>query len=463
MPKIDTPPDSIRARLAWVAEECGRTVEQIWIGQSKATKLAVFGGLWRKFWAGLTRRKKAALRNNWAFWGRKNQQFPLLPYFVWLILAGRGWGKSHTGAQWAIHQARTRPGSIGCLLAATSADLRDTMIHGDSGILALSPPDFVPTWHASKCWLTWPNGSRAIGRTAEKPDRVRGPNLDWAWVDELAAFRFVSQAWDMLMLCMRKGINPQVCVTTTPRPLPLVLELAKRAAEVGGDVVMTRGPSWDNYWILSRSWFLSVVAKMSGALRRQEIDAEILDKIEGALWSHEQIWQYEVESIPADLERVVVAVDPSEEDGPDNDECGIVVAGRDAKGHGYVMDDLSQVSAPAVWARAAYEAFLRYDADAIVVETNRGGKMCAAVIRSVVRPDEPRPRIIEVKATKGKRTRAEPWSALWSEGRWHMVGKFAKLENEMATYVPGVSPRSPNRLDAAVWAAAHLFPFGRVS
>jgi len=459
----EEPPERLHAKLAKVALVTGLTILELWSRQSRATKMAAWKDIWTAFWSGLSLKKRAALKANWRFWGRPAQQTPVGKFFIWLILAGRGWGKTRTGAQWVIEQARKRPGSIGCLLGATSADVRDTMIHGDSGILACSPPDFMPVWEPSKNWLTWPNKARALVRTAEKPDRVRGPNLDWAWVDEFAAFRFIEQAWEMLQMCLRKGANPQVCITTTPRPLPQIIHLVEQAASNKGEVVCTRGSSWDNYWVLSSRWFKRVVEGAKGALARQEVWAEILDRVEGALWSFEQIWALQVDHVPENLEAIVVAVDPSEEDGPDNDECGIIVAGRDSNLHGYVLEDLSERCAAPVWARKAYEAYLRWEADCIVVETNRGGKMVRATIYSVIREGEPRPRIVEVKASRGKRTRAEPCSAVWAERRFHMVGKFSKLENEMCTYVPGVSKKSPNRLDAKVWAAAHLFPHHRAA
>lgn len=457
------PPRHVRRQLQRVSQATGLDVQELWDRQSRATRLAAWRDIWTAWWTALGLRMRAALRNNWAFWGRPSQQFPTTGFFIWLILAGRGWGKTRTGAQWAIDQARRRPGTIGCLLGATSADIRDTMIHGDSGILASSPPDFVPKWEPSKNWLTWPNGARAIIRTAEKPDRVRGPNLDWAWCDELAAWRFLDQAWEMLLMCCRKGKRPQICITTTPRPLPLLIQMVRKAERGKGGIVLTRGTSWDNYWVLSKKWFARVVDAARGALSRQEIWAEILDRVEGALWEFEQIWALQVDFVPPDLERIAIGVDPPQEYGPKNDECGIVAVGRDQHGHGYVLADRSMRGSPGEWARAVYELYLELRADEIVAETNTGGKMVKHTILSVVRPGEEIPLIVEVKATRGKYVRAEPIAALWAEKRFHSVGKFSKLENEMCTYVPGVSKRSPNRLDAKVWAASRLFPSARVA
>jgi phage terminase large subunit-like protein len=429
----------------------------LWARQSRATKAAALGDKWRKFWAGLNTRKKAALKCNWAFWARPAQQIPIVTFFVWLILAGRGWGKTRTGAAFVIQKARQNPKSRGALIGATASDVRDTMILGDSGIIASSPPDFLPTYEPSKRLLRWPNGSQAICYTADQPNRLRGPNLDWAWCDELAAWRYVQQAWDMLMYCMRKGKNPQVCVTTTPRPIPLVLELVADADDPKKATILTKGSSWDNFWNLSKTFFRQLLLRAKGALARQEVFADILQNVEGALWSLALIEKNRVYKLP-ELSRIVVAVDPATMDGPDNDETGIVACGKDWNEVGYVLDDASCKGTPQVWARRAYELWLRLDADAIVVETNRGGQMVAHTVRSVIREGEPRPRIIEVTATKGKKLRAEPIVALWEEGRFKMLGALPGLETEQTTWVPGLTKKSPNRLDAKIWAAHALFP-----
>lgn len=445
-----------------VAEATGQSAEEIWSKQSRATVLASIAGAWQALWDSLDTKRRAALHNNWAFWGRPAQQI-VTGFFIWLILAGRGWGKTRTGAQFVIHMARTRPGSRGMLIGATAADVRDVMIHGDSGVLACSPPDFQPLWEPSKLRLTWPNGTVAILRTADVPDRVRGPNLDWAWCDEFAAWRYVQAAWDMLMMCLRKGNDPMVCVTTTPRAIPLIKQFIDESKDPKNGVKLTRGSSWDNYWCLSAKWFKQIISRATGALSRQEIYAEVLDKVEGALWSIESLDRGRItkpdhiDAIKDTLCRVVVGVDPAEHDGRDNDECGIVCMGRTEAGHAYTLEDASTKGSPQHWARRCYETFLRQDADAIVAEVNAGGDMVAHTINSVIREGERRPRIIQVRAKKGKRTRAEPMAAATEEGRYHHLGTFSKLEDEMTTYVPGTSV-SPNRMDAAVWAFNELFP-----
>lgn len=456
MAPIDRPPPHVAKKLTIVSEQTGLEVEQLWSMQSLATKLAAHPEALRGFLDGLNERQKASLKSHWSFWGRPSQQIPTDDFFCWLILAGRGWGKSLTGGHFCINRARRRK-SRGALVGNTVSDVRDVMICGDSGILANSPPDFIPLYEPSKRRLTWPNGSMAICYTADQPNRLRGPNLDWAWCDELAAWRYAQQAWDMLLYCLRKGTSPQVCVTTTPRPISLLKEILAASLDGTGSTIVTRGTTWENYWHLAKAFFDRIVSRNKGALSRQEIFADLLDAVDGALWTHTQIDDLRVIKAPP-LVQTYIGVDPAENDGSDNDETGIVAVGKDDRAHGYVLEDWSCKASPAKWARRAYDLFLSLDADAIVCETNRGGKMVAHTIRSVVREGEPRPRIIEVTASRGKLTRAEPIAALYEEGRFHHVGAFARLEDEMCSYVPGVSKRSPDRMDALVWAAIKLFP-----
>jgi len=455
-------PKGVVQKLQAIKEATGETLSQIWAKQSKAVRFSVFPEQAREFVSKLTIPQRAALKGRFSFWGRPSQQIPPGAWFVWLILAGRGWGKSWTGANFVIERAKKFPGKRGALVGATVSDVRDVMILGDSGIIANSPADFVPKYEPSKRRLTWPNGSVCICYTADQPDRLRGPNLTWAWCDEMAAWRYPEAAWDMLMYCTRKG-SPQIIVTTTPRPIPLVKQLAKDAKEdpLSG-VIMTRGTTWENFWFLSESFFKKVILRAKGALARQEIYADIIEDVEGALWSLKSI-DANRKPRPTGLDRIVIGVDPAENDGDDNDATGIVAVGRDGRNHGWVLDDWSIKAPPAQWARRAYELYLAHDADAIVVETNRGGKMIAHTIRSVIREGEERPRIIEVTASRGKTTRAEPIAALYEEGRFHHVGRLAQLEDEMCSYIPGISKRSPDRMDALVWAATQLFPIRLVN
>lgn len=456
-------PERVQHRLKVIQEATGESLEEIWAKQSPAVRLAVFPDEARQFFQNLTVTQRAVLKGNSKFWGRPSQQIPDGDWFIWKLLAGRGYGKSWSGSNFAIKKARSQPRSRGALVGATVSDVRDVMILGDSGIIANSPPDFVPLYEPSKRRLTWPNGSVCICYTADQPNRLRGPNLNWAWCDELAVWRYPQEAWDMLMYCTRKG-KPQVCVTTTPRPIPLIKQMVKDALEdPSAGIVLTKGTTWENFWFLSDSYFEKVIKRAKGSLARQEIYADILEAVDGALWRLDLLDEYRVKARPGGLERIVVGVDPSENDGPDNDEAGIVAVGKDGKNHGYVLEDWSIKAHPAQWARRAYELYLSLSADAIVVETNRGGKMVAHTIRSVVREGEERPLIIEVTAARGKTTRAEPIAALYEEGRFHHVGCLTKLEDEMCSYIPGISKLSPNRMDALVWAATNLFPIRLVN
>lgn len=456
-------PEQVLRRLETIQSCTGETFEEIWAKQSKAVRLSVFPDEARAFFRDLTTAQRAALKGNFSFWGRPSQQIPAGDWFIWKILAGRGWGKSWTGSNFVIKKARSLPGSRGALIGSTVSDVRDVMILGDSGIIANSPPDFIPKYEPSKRRLTWPNGSICICYTADQPDRLRGPNLAWAWCDELAAWRYPQEAWDMLMYCTRKG-HPQIIVTTTPRPIPLVKQLVKDSIEdPDSGILVTKGTTWENFWFLSESFFKKVIARAKGSLARQEIYADILEAVDGALWSIAQIDALRVNKKPPGIERISIGVDPSENDGADNDEAGIVAVARDCKNHGYVLEDRSIKAHPAVWARKVLDLYYELNADHIVVETNRGGKMIAHTIRSVVRENEERPRIIEVNAARGKTTRAEPIAALYEEGRFHHVGTLAQLEDEMTSYIPGISKRSPNRMDALVWAATQLFPIRMVN
>ncbi len=455
-------PEHVAERLRTVTEATGHSPQTAWNWQSKATRAAANPVAWRKCWHGLTPKKRAALKNRASWWLRPKQLTPVGAWFIWFLLAGRGWGKTHCGATWVIEQARKDPKSRGALVGATAADVRDTMILGPSGILALSPPGFVPDYEPSKGLLTWPNGARCKVYTADKPARLRGPNLNWAWVDELAAFRYPQQAWDMLMFCMRRGRNPQVVVTTTPRPINLIRTLWKRCKDKDPAIHLTRGSSWENWFHLPKRWFEEVVAKAKGHQRREEVEAEVLDSIEGAWWHQDAIDRQRVNRAP-ELSKVVVAVDPASSNNPDSDEHGIVAVGRGYDLHAYTIADRSRQGSPSQWARTAYELYLELDADCIVVERNTGGDMAAHTIRTVVRQGEPRPRIKEVVGKKGKLIRATPVVALHEEGRQHMVGEFPELEHEKTNFVQGVSTWSPNRLDAEVWATLELFPTGHVA
>ena len=383
---------------------------------------------------------------DWSFWARPEQLPPPGDWLVWLLRSGRGFGKTRTGAQWVINRAQIGFRRI-ALVGQTKADVRDTMIEvGDSSILKLSPPWFYPDYEPSKRRITWPNGAIGIIYSGDEPDQLRGPQHDSAWVDELAKFKYPQETWDNLMLGLRIGPKPQVCVTTTPRPIPLI-----KALIADRDTVDVKRSTYDNIANLSPVYIRKVIRPLENTrLGRQEINADILDDAPGALWKRDWLERNRVTNFP-DLARVVVAIDPAAtSDDEESAETGIVVAGLGTDGFGYMLDDVSLRDTPEGWAKAAVAAYHRHRADRIIAETNNGGEMVGHTIRTV----EPGVPFSEVYATRGKAIRAEPISALYEQGRIKHVGFFADLEDQLCTWMPG--EKSPDRLDALVWAFTEL-------
>lgn len=458
--KLKVPP-RVRERLERIAEKTDLVDPiQLWKLQSLAVKLTADAELRRQYISTLTEREKVALRFNWKYWRRRDQIPPAGRWYIWLILAGRGWGKTRVGAQFVIERARLLPGSRGALVGPTAADVRDTMIEGESGILECSPPDFRPKYEPSKRRLTWPNGSRATAFTADKPERLRGPQFHWFWADELGAWRFVDYAWEMLQYGVRKEIHgepPRGVITTTPRPIKRIQLLVKNAKKE--NVEITRGSSFANLFHLAARFFRQILNSLGSQLSLQEAFGILLDATEGALWSMALIELNRVDELPV-LRRTVIGVDPADGETEDADEVGIIAAAAGKNEHGYVLGDYSLGGTPLVWAREALRAHKLHKADAIVVESNRGGKKARDTIINAVPQGQRPPRIILVPATAAKEIRAEPTLALYEIGRMHHHGHHAKLENEQTTWVPGKSTWSPNRIDALVHATDELFPHG---
>jgi len=379
---------------------------------------------------------------------RPNQLAPEGDWRTWLLLAGRGFGKTRTGAEWVRDQARTH-GRI-ALIAPTAGDARDVMVEGESGILAISPNWDRPEYEPSKRRITWANGATATTYSADEPDRLRGPQHDAAWADEVAAWRYPDAAWDNLQMGLRLGRDPRAVVTTTPRPTALI-----RALVADTSTVITRGSTFDNSANLAASTLAHLRRKYEGSrLGRQELYAEILDDAPGALWKRGQIDSLRVTATPADLVRIVVAVDPAATSGEAADETGIIVAALGGNGHGYVLADRTLRGTPLEWATAAVRAYSEFSADRIVAEVNQGGEMVTHVLRTVDR-NVP---ISTVHAARSKHTRAEPVAALYEQGRIHHVGAFPQLEDQLCAWTPGES--SPDRLDALVWAFTELMVDG---
>lgn len=380
-------------------------------------------------------------------WARDEQKPPPLPWIVWLILAGRGFGKTRTGAEWIRARVDKKQAGRIALVAPTAADARDVMVEGESGILRVFPKSIRPHYEPSKRRITFHTGAIATVYSADEPERLRGPNNDTAWCDEICSWRY-PEAYDMLMFGLRLGENPQCCITTTPKPIKLLKEIM--AAQ---GTVVTRGSTYDNADNLAKSFLNQIIAKYSGTrLGRQEINAEILEDTPGALWTRALLEKYRINQSPADLDRIVVAVDPAiTSNAESSDETGIVAAG--AKGpDGYVLGDYSGIYKPAEWAKKAVNAYYDHDADYIVAEDNQGGEMVSFTIHTI----DPNVPVKLIHASRGKLPRAEPVSALYEQGRVHHVGNLGTLEDQLTTWVPGQSTDSPDRLDAMVHAITAL-------
>ncbi|HZC07404.1 MAG TPA: terminase family protein [Ktedonobacterales bacterium] len=382
----------------------------------------------------------------WSFWARDKQLAPEGDWVIWLILAGRGWGKTRTGAEWIQREVSAGRRKSLALIGPTTADVRDVMIEGESGLCRIAPPWFRPEYHPSRREVEWPNGAKAITYSAEDPDQLRGPNIDGAWCDELAAWKYAQEAYDMLMFTLRSGADPRAVVTTTPRPTKIVRELVQSP-----NTHVTRGRTYDNIGNLAPVFVRTIIAKYEGTrLGRQELEAEILDDNPGALWKREPMIEALRVTETPDLIRVVVAIDPAVTSGEGSDETGIIVAGLGVDSHGYILDDRSLRASPDAWAREAVAAYHTRGADRIIAETNNGGDLVASVIHTV----DPTAAYSSVRASRAKVARAEPVAALYEQGRVHHVGAFAELEDQLCQWTQG--EKSPDRLDALVWALTAL-------
>lgn len=421
----------------------------------------------------LTDEEADDLLHTWELWARPNQLEPesILDngehWTTWLILAGRGFGKTRTGAETVIKWAREGTCKRIALVAEDSADARDVMVEGESGIIACSPRDFRPKYEPSKRRLTWPNGAVASLFSAEDYDSLRGPQFDGAWCDELCKWRYAQEAWDNLQFGLRLGDHPRQIVTTTPRPVKLLKEIILRS-----DTAITKGTTMENLSNLAPPFRKAVVDKYLGTrLGRQELNAELLDDTPGALWNRAMIDAGRIRPVDSltpiilpHFSRIVVSVDPQKEVGEAAAETGIMVTAIDSRGHGFLLEDLSINGTPEEWGRAAVIAFDEWEADMLVYEANQGGEMVASVLRSAAKKlKEDRMRsadfvpIKAVHATRGKYVRAEPISQLYEQGKVHHVGSFPELEDQMCEYTPdGNMGYSPDRMDALVWGFTEL-------
>lgn len=413
------------------------------------------------------------LEYDWAFWGRPEQQAPLDPWSTWLILAGRGFGKTRTGSEW-VRQKKNYCAKI-ALVGETAADVRDVMIEGDAGILRCSPPDERPTYYKSLRKIVWPNGAEGHCYSGEDPDQLRGPEHSAGWVDELCKMQYAQETWDQLAFGMRAGDEPQTLVTTTPRPLQILRDIIEEKG-----TVVTRGSTYDNAENLAPRFIENARNRYEGTrLGRQELNAEILDDVPGALWTREMIGNaaYNKSYSLSDLKRVVIGVDPSgsskkndkkkkTDEGKGNKQ-GIVAAAEFRNGLFAILEDDTELRTPFEWGKAAVKLYHKYKADKIVAETNFGGDMVVSTIRSV----EPNVPVKKVTASRGKSVRAAPIAALYEQHRVRhcLVGlygerqEYTELEDQMClmTDEEYEGSGSPDNVDAAVWALTELaFPKG---
>ncbi len=385
------------------------------------------------------------LKHDWQFWARREQRQPRGFWVTWLIVAGRGWGKTRCGAEWLHQKAFRNPGCRLAVIGETLHDARMVMVEGESGLLQIAPPWFRPTFESSKRQLIWPNGSVAHLFSAEDPDQLRGPQFHYAWCDEVAKWHYAA-SWDNMKMALRLGKHPRVVATTTPKPVPLMKTLLAASG-----TVVTRGSTFDNAVNLPEAFIQALHDSYSNTrLGRQELYAEMLADNTHALWQPGVLEMHRVVRAPP-LNRIVVAIDPAVSSNADSSETGIVVAGIDDAQHVYVLRDASGQFAPEQWARTAVTEFHQHRASRVIAEVNNGGALVEQMLR-VVDPTIP---YRAVRAMQGKLPRAEPVAALYEQGRVHHVGYFPQLEEQLCSY-DGTGTVSPDRLDALVWAVTEL-------
>ena len=423
-------------------------------------------GLLPALLAGLDDATLEAMLADWTIWARPDQMPPALAadgtdWTVWLVLGGRGAGKTRTGAEWVRGLVYGRPpfatkpvGRI-ALVGETRDDVREVMIEGVSGLLSVHRRDERPIWSPARRRLEWPNGAVAHAFSAEDPESLRGPQFEAAWLDEVGKWRRADETFDMLQCGLRLGQRPRQTVTTTPRPIPLLKRLLGDPA-----TALSRATTRDNLYNLAPAFLDAVVKRYAGTrLGRQELDGEMIAERDNALFSRELIEAARCHDDAPPLLRIVVAIDPPASSGKRSDACGIVAAGLAADGCVYVLDDATlERATPSVWADAALALYHAREADALVIETNQGGEMALDVLKSI---DANVP-VTPVRATRGKAIRAEPVAQLYEQGRVRHVGTFPALEDELCDFGPTEkgfalsSGRSPDRMDALVWAITAL-------
>ena len=401
---------------------------------------------------GLTPEQAERILFDWDLWARDNQRLPgTAEWITWLIISGRGYGKTRTGAESIRRLQESGKYHRFGLVGRTASDVRDTMIEGESGILAISPHWNRPKYESSKRRITWPNGAIATAYSAEKPDQLRGPQHDAVWGDEMAAWgKRVDETYSNIQFGLRLGQRPIQIYTTTPRPVSILRKLVKRWKEEDPAIYVTEGSSYENRDNLTPQFYSEVIAPFIGTeIGRQEIYGQLLEEAEGALWKRAHIDNFRVEKVPATLRTIVVAVDPA---GGGGDEIGIVVCARGTGDHWYVLEDASMRGTPEAWGRRVLEMYSKWQADYVVAEVNYGGEMVQSTIR-VASSSIP---VQVVTASRGKAPRAQPIAFAYSKGQVHHVREFDNLEDQMVNWVPEEANWSPDRMDALVWGLTAL-------
>jgi phage terminase large subunit-like protein len=422
----------------------------------------------------LTPKQATDLKYNWEFWARPEQMAPLgNDWNVWFINAGRGFGKTRAGVEWVREQVKLGKKRIAAV-ASTNSDIERVMVKGESGFLNCcfagdktykGKEMGFPEWSPTKRSLSWANGAKVEFYSAEEPERLRGPQFEAAWCDELAAWNKDQGTWDMLQFCLRLGKHPRICVTTTPKPTKLVRTILKDSKGDDPKVVITSGSTFDNSANLAPTYLEAVKAQYEGTrLGKQELYAEMLEEAEGALWTTDTLdgCQIARKDLPL-LNRIIVAIDPAVTANAESDLTGIVVAGIDVNGHGYMLGDYTDKLSPQGWASKAISLYYQFGADCVVAEVNQGGDM----VRQTIHGEDDTIPFKAVRASRGKYARAEPISALYERGLiFHVrdpedeTANLNELETQMRTWEPLGSIGSPDRLDACVWAFTDLMMNG---
>lgn len=402
-----------------------------------------------RFVNSLTPRELITVISDWEMWSLPYQRIPKGNWRRWIFRAGRGTGKTYTGARTVVEVARDKRHKIGRgeigIIGRTHSDARFTMVEGPSGILNVAPPDFVPLWEPGNGLLTFPNKVRARIYSADKPESIRGPNFSFVWADEAAHWTDLHKTWiEVIEPALRAGWA-RALITTTPIRDPDL----KKIEDMRGSIT-TRAATFENSFLPAETREVFRDLYEGTAIGRQELYGEILEQAEGALWSIDMIDKTRVRDSPSDLGRVVVAIDPAVTSNEKSDETGIVVAGANGP-ESYVLADRTMKASPNDWAKRAVALYWRYQADAIVAEVNNGGDLVETIIRSI----DSRVRVKSVRASRGKAIRAEPVAALYERGLVHHVGSFPELEEQMTTWEPS-HVKSPDRIDALVWALTDL-------